>query len=262
MSPRAAKAFKILIRLAYVGALGLCFVLAAYAAFNLFVRSGVTPVPDLVGRGEMEAARILQDGGLVLRRAEGGGRFDPEIPAGAVMLQEPSPRTLVKRGSPVQVVLSLGPERLSVPDLGGRGLPAAQVTLAAAGLTLGRTLQVFTHEAGGSVVEQAPAPGTQVAPMTDVDLLLSRGDTSETYLMPDLVYRDYDRVKLFLQSRGFRFGSVKFERYEGAQSGIILRQFPLAGHPLTPRDAISLVVAAPAEASDESPSSEPPPNPS
>lgn len=247
MSPFASLTLKILLRLAYVLALGLVFVASGYAAFTLFVRSGVTATPDLSGKTEAEAARILNDQGLVLRRAEGGGRFDPEIPAGAVVQQEPTPRTLVKRGSPVEVVLSLGPERLTVPDLTGRGLPAAQVTLGAAGLTLGRTLQVYSPGERGTVVEQAPSPGASVAPMAGVDLLLSRGDGARAFLMPDLVYRDYERVKLFFHNRGFRFGSIKFERYEGARSGIILRQFPLAGHPVTPTDAISLVVAAPAE---------------
>lgn len=238
---------RILVRLVYTGALLLCFGLAGYVSFKLFVRSGVTPAPDLVGKSEAQAARMLADQGLVLRRAEGGGRFDPDIPAGAVVIQEPAPRTLVKRGSPVEVVLSLGPERLTVPELTDKGLPAAQVTLAAASLTLGRTLRIYSDRDTGLVVEQAPAPGTFAAPMESVDLLLSRGSSSATFVMPDLVYRDYDRVRLFFENRGFRFGSVKFERYEGARPGIILRQFPLAGHPVTRRDAISLVVAAPPE---------------
>jgi beta-lactam-binding protein with PASTA domain len=245
---------RVLVRLVYAGALVTCFGVAGYASFKLFVRSGVTTAPDLVGKTEAEAARVLADQGLVLRRAEGGGRFDPEIPAGAVLVQEPAARTLVKRGSPVEVVLSLGPERLTVPELAGRGLPAAQVTLAAAGLTLGRTLQIYSDRDRGTVVEQAPAPGSSVAPMASVDLLLSRGDTSATYLMPDLVYRDYDRVRTFFVDRGFRFGSVKFERYEGARPGIILRQFPLPGHPLTRRDAVSLVVAAPTDTDRQEPS--------
>lgn len=243
MPPLAIKLVKILLRLAYVGGLVACFGVAGYLSFNLFVRSGVTPAPELVGKAEADAARLLADQGLVLRRAEGGGRFNPEIPAGAVMLQQPAPHTLVKRGSPVEVVLSLGPERLTVPELIGKGLAAAQVTLAAAGLSMGRTLQVYSDRDRGTVVEQAPTPGTAVAPMASVDLLLSQGSARQTYLMPDLVYRDYDRVRLFFQDRGFRFGSVKFERYEGARPGIILRQFPVAGHPVTRRDAISLVVA-------------------
>ena len=34
------------------------------------------------------------------------------------------------------------------------------------------------------------------------------------------------------------------QRYEGVREGAILRQYPLAGHPLDRRETISLVVAA------------------
>jgi beta-lactam-binding protein with PASTA domain len=61
--------------------------------------------------------------------------------------------------------------------------------------------------------------------------------------MPDLVYRNYEDARRFFQQRGFRVGSVKFEVYAGIREGVILRQFPLAGHPLRRNDAISLVVS-------------------
>jgi beta-lactam-binding protein with PASTA domain len=61
--------------------------------------------------------------------------------------------------------------------------------------------------------------------------------------MPDLVYRDYESARPYFEQHGFRFGSVKYERYEGVSAGVILRQFPLPGHPFTKQDNISLVVA-------------------
>jgi len=251
--PLAAKAIRISLRLGYVVLLGMGFAFCAYASFKLFVRSGVTPVPDLDGLTEPAAAALLEDQGLDLRHGERGDRFDANAPPGTVIRQDPAPRTLVKRGSSVAVALSLGPERQSVPDLTGSALPAAQVALAAAGLDVGRALQVFSAREVGSVVQQFPPAGSSVPPHTRVDLLLSQGDDSKTFLMPDLVYRDYDGVRSFFLRRGFRFGSVKFEIYEGAQQGVILRQFPLAGHPLTRQDAISVVVAAAADAQSPAP---------
>ena len=50
--------------------------------------------------------------------------------------------------------------------------------------------------------------------------------------------------RAFLESRGFRLGNVKVEPYEGVPGGIVLRQFPLPGHPLRGHDAVSLVVSA------------------
>jgi len=244
MPPLAARALRVLGFLAYAGLAVIVFAVAGYLSFSAFVRSGTTPTPDLAGLTRQQAAEKLADSGLRLRIDEDAGRHDPEVPAGQVLEQDPGARTLVKRGSGVEAVLSQGPQRIAVPDLAGQSLQSAQIGLAAAGLTLGRTLAVFRPGAGaGVVVGQAPAPGAAVSPGAAVDAVLALAGSGPVYVMPDLVYRDYERVHGFFELRSFRLGSVKFEPYEGVAEGTVLRQFPLAGHPLTRRDAISLVVA-------------------
>lgn len=233
-----------LVFLAYAFLVALVFGLAAYTSFSLFVRSGATTVPDVVGLPRGDAAARLADQGLRLREAEGKGRYHEKIPAGRVVRQTPDPRTLVKRGSPVAVVMSLGPQRVEVPGLAEKPLPAAQAELSGSGLLVGRILGVFAFEqTTGTVLAQDPDPGASVAPSTPVNLLLALQVPGERYVMPDLVYRDYERVRPYFEDRGFRLGSVRFERYEGVAAGIVLRQYPLPGHPLTKSDPISLVVA-------------------
>jgi len=250
MSPALRKILRALGYLAYAGAALLLFVVTAYAAFSVFVRSGATPVPDVAGLTTEDARGRLVDSGLHLA-VEQSGRYDAEVASGHVLEQTPSPRTLVKRGSTVTALLSLGPQRLTVPDLTGRSFQAAQVALASNNLGLGRTLQVYSGEApAGTVVAQVPSAGSVVPPDGAVDLMLAQGGSAERYVMPDLVYRDYDRVRRFFDRAGLRLGRVTFELYEGVPAGTVLRQFPLAGHPLTPQDAIALVVAADAEQLD------------
>ncbi|MEM7480648.1 MAG: PASTA domain-containing protein [Acidobacteriota bacterium] len=246
MSPVAAKALKIFRRLAYFGALAGVFLLAAYLSFNAFVRSGATAAPDLVGLSRHEALERLSDQGLTPQFREDAARFDAQIAEDHVVEQTPRARTLVKRGSTVQMVMSLGPQQTAVPSLRGQSLQSAQVALATAGLTLGRSLRVY--EPGmepGTIVQQSPLAERVVAPGSEVDVLLSMGAPGERYIMPDLVYRNYRQVRPFFEARDFRLGGIKYEPYEGVEEGTILRQYPLAGHPLTRREAISLVVASP-----------------
>jgi beta-lactam-binding protein with PASTA domain len=238
-----ATLLKILGWMTYVALVLVVFVLAGYFSFSIFVRSGVTTVPELVNLSDTEVAARLLDHGLRMRRAAAADRYDEEVAAGHILKQSPGAGSLVKRGSSVEVTVSLGPELLEVPDLNGRALQAAQVTLNAAGLIVGRTGSVFSAGAlPGTVVAQDPPPGTRVGRAAPITLFLSQGSWSETYVMPDLVYRDLEEVRRFFERRGFRLGSVKFEPYEGIASGIVLRQFPLSGHPLRRRDVISLVV--------------------
>lgn len=229
---------------AYAALVAAVFLLAAYTSFSLFVRSGVTTVPDVRGLTRAEAGRVLTDQGLRVRAGEGAGRYDDEVPLGRVRGQTPTARTLVKRGSGVELELSLGPQRIEVPPLAGKGVPAAQVTLTALGLGVGRVLHAFEVRRGpGTVVAHHPATGVAARPQTPVDVVLALPTPAERFLMPDLVYRRYEDVAPFFRRQGFRFGSVKYERYEGVAAGTILRQFPLPGHPVTRRDSVSLVVA-------------------
>lgn len=238
---------------AYAAVVLVVFLLAAYLSFSGFVRSGVTAVPELSGLTDSEAAALLADQGLHLKETEGEEAYDEQVAVGHVLRQRPRAGGLVKRGSVVEIVLSHGPQRLAVPDLVGQAVQSAQVALAAVGLSTGRTLSVWSEQQGtGLVALQNPPAGSRVDRATPIDLFVSAGDTAETYVMPDLIYRGYDEVKAFFEHGGFRLGSVKFEAYEGISRGVVLRQFPLPGHPVRRQDSIALVVAAGATAGEGS----------
>jgi eukaryotic-like serine/threonine-protein kinase len=229
--------------LAYAALVVLAFGFAAYLSFSAFVRSGVIAVPSVVGLSRAEASNLLVERGLALKVAA-RGRYDDKVPVGRVLRQIPDARTFVKRGSRVQLVLSAGPQRVEVPDLAAKTFPAAQVTLSGKSLIVGTTLSAFVAgRETGTVVAQDPDPGTEVPPASQVDVLLAQPNPGERYIMPDLVYQQYERVRPFFEREKFRLGSVKYERYEGVAAGVILRQFPLPGHPLSHDDPVSLVVA-------------------
>jgi len=219
------------------------FGLVAYLAFSQFVRRGVTPAPDVLGMSEADASALLSDHGLRADLSDGDERYDEHVPAGHVLFQRPTAGTLVKRGSQVTLHLSRGPQQLQVPDVVGSAAQAAQVTLAAAGLTLGRTLTLYSEEGvTGEVIGQQPAAGTRAEHAAQVDLFLA-GGSSRTWVMPDLVYLNYENVRRFFEARGFRIGRVSYEVYPRAP-GTVLRQFPQAGHPLHEGDVIALTLVA------------------
>lgn len=230
---------------AYGGVVLALFLVSAYFAFNLFVRSGATRVPGIVGMSVDEATRALAEKDLKLVASDGNEIYSDQVPADHVARQDPGAGSLAKRGGSVHVVVSLGPQEVAVPDLTGRTVAVADVDLAGAGLNAAPTVEVYSSRGSlGQIVEQFPAAGKKVARSAEITLFVSRGDPADTYLMPDLVTRRYDVVRAFFKRHGFELGNVKFEPYEGVSAGTVLRQFPLAGHPLKHNDVISLVVAA------------------
>ncbi len=217
---------------------------SSYLALSNFVRSGVIAVPDLVGLDRSQAEADLATAGLALQRVE-DDRYDEAVPAGHVLRQDPPAGSAVKEGSGVVVYLSQGRELVETPDLSGQVLQTAQVSLTASGLQMGRSRSVFAETgAPGTVVRQDPPAGSPIDPSSHVDLMVSLSNPGATYVMPDLIDLPEEPVRDFFETGGFRLGRVKYEPYEGVPAGIILRQYPLPGHPLRQSDSIALVVAA------------------
>ena len=229
--------------LSYLGALGAVFALVAYVAFSLFVRGGVTAIPDLAGLSEEEAIALLADQGLRPIWSD-DSRFDERVAKGHVLMHDPQAGVYVKRNTEVLLTLSKGPRRIEVPDLTGQAVQAAQVSLAAAGLKIGRTFNIYSVGAGGLVADQTPKAGSRVEVDAEVDLFLNVDNPVEKFVMPDLVRRNYEEVRAFFAEQGIRIGRVRYETYDGVASGTVLRQFPLAGHPLRRSDVIALTVVA------------------
>jgi serine/threonine-protein kinase len=91
-----------------------------------------------------------------------------------------------------------------------------------------------------AVVAQDPPP-TSRAPR--VSLLLNRGEQAATYVMPDVIGMDGERVADALRGRGFRVAIVGSQPYPGVPAGTIVRQQPAGGFQVVPADAVSLEVS-------------------
>jgi beta-lactam-binding protein with PASTA domain len=61
--------------------------------------------------------------------------------------------------------------------------------------------------------------------------------------MPDLIDKQLEMVRPTLEARGLNVATVKYEAYPGIADGIIIRQYPLRGAPVSTRDPISVVVS-------------------
>jgi eukaryotic-like serine/threonine-protein kinase len=234
----------VLARVLYALLLASVLGLVSWVSFSRFVLGKSLEVPDLRGRAVEEASAQAAERGLHLVVDPAQAAYDDDVPIHQIRGQSPAPQTAVKAGQDVRVFLSLGPRIVRAPDLAGLSPRTAALALAKAGLAEGVVSSARLPGPPGTVA-QGIAPGTAVKPDGQVDLLVNRGAVETAWVMPDLIGRDFERVRLAFEVRGFKLGNVKAQSYEGAAAGTILRQFPLAGHPVTMRDSLSFVVASP-----------------
>jgi serine/threonine-protein kinase len=159
---------------------------ASGTAVNLVISTGLEefPIPDdLVGRSEGDVGFILGNLGLsVVFETE----FSSEILKGFVVRTEPTAGLTVKKGDPVTVFVSEGPEPVVIPSVIGMTETDARTVLEALVLEVrvaATTIEV-APEQDGLVVEQSPAADTEVEPGSTVTLTLGRAPTTTTTLAP------------------------------------------------------------------------------
>lgn len=206
------------------------------------VHSGTLTVPDLRGKTLDEARQTAHDRGLTVD-VDDQGVFSPQIPSGSVALQEPPPGFHVKGGAHLRVRLSLGSERVKVPGLRDESISNAARLLQDLGLEPGRQAQVAAQADADSVLASSPPGGTEVAPATTVDLLSNTTPRQPLWVAPSFLGHSLTQVRTFCRSHRFRLGQVHGTAYPGVPSGVVLRQYPAAGSPLSRSDIIALWVS-------------------
>ena len=201
-------------------------------------REGEVHVPDLVHLTVEQARKVLEPTGLPL--AQAGERFDPGVPRGQIVLQDPPPGTPVRAPRRVTVTVSLGEESSSVPALFGDTRRGAEMLLEHAGLRVGGITRAPSDAVGEGLVVATDPPAESVLPHgTPVALLLSSGLGEEAFVMPDLAGRDIGRARAQLEALGFKVLTPP----AGPGSGPVVSQDPPPGARLTRDMSITLQAA-------------------
>ncbi len=222
----------------------IAFGVSTYVSFTLFIRGRSVSTPNLLGKTVDQAKAICTDLGLTLRVDTDHRRAADKIKAGDIAWQNRTPgaTNLIKRGTEITVELSTGPLVLRVPNLDGQSPRVAMLLLGRQNLNLDNLTYA---DAGGKQVVAAEDPprDTVVNAQSKISLLVSTPTPPPGYVMPDLIDEPLDGVRSALERRGLTISTVKFEAYPGIADGIIIRQFPLRGAPVSARDPITVVVS-------------------
>jgi len=146
------------------------------ARVDLVISTGPadTTVPGVVGLSQSDAEAAIIAAGLTVGTVTSAN--SDTVATGDVISQSPAGGTDVALSTEVDLVVSLGPLLVSVPDVGGLTQSAAEAAIIAEGLTIGTVTSANSDAVpAGDVISQSPAPGTSVSANTTVDLIISLG---------------------------------------------------------------------------------------
>jgi len=221
-------------------ALGATFLLFFGVALRVALRAREVQVPPLVGKTVSDATQSLGALGLTLR-VDPTRRTDANVVANRIMQQDPPAGAAARSQRSIRVWLSAGPRTTTVPELIGQTERTARMRLQQVGVDLGSVTEFKSPDyAADAVVSQDPPPD---AKSPTVSLLLNRGEEATTYVMPDVIGMDGNRVSDALRERGFRVTITGSQPYPGVPPGTVVRQQPQGGFRVAASDAISLEVS-------------------
>jgi eukaryotic-like serine/threonine-protein kinase len=189
--------------------------ISALTAMRLAIHGREVTIPKVVGMSPLEAERAGSASGLqVIVERE---FYSADVPEGRIITQMPPPETKVRRGWSIRVARSLGPQRVSIPDVTGESERAAELNIRRRGLALGSVAQISfpadspfasSNFLPDQVVSQSPPANASGVSAPKINLLVSSGSEAAAYVMPNLTGQPLGSVTLALQDAGMRVGKV------------------------------------------------------
>ena len=139
------------------------------AKISIVVSKGKEPatIPDVTGQSEDEAKKTLEDAGL--KKGKISKDYSDSVAKGNVISSSPiAGASGYYKGDSVDLTISKGPEKVTIPDVTGKGQDEAKKILEEAGLKV----EVNKRLGGpfGTVRSTDPAPGSSVKPDSKVTI--------------------------------------------------------------------------------------------
>ncbi len=222
---------------ASVGLLGFSSTLNPIDA--LLGRGAVVSVPDLIEAPRPRAEADVVDAGLVAKVTEA---FSLSAPRGTVVEQDPTPGTRVREGTTVELVVSKGANRVTMPDAVGTAFRAVARPFEAAEIPVDVERVPSERVAAGIVMEQSPGPGIQVTGLDKVAFVVSSGAADRP--VPDVVGRSLDAASFELGQAGLTLGEVALADDPTVPVGAVVSADPSPGTDVAIETPVALVLSA------------------
>ena len=208
-------------------------------ALNVSMEEEQVSVPDVVGMKAEEASEAMTAKGLKVTFQK---KEDDSVKKGCVITQSLHGGKIAEKGTVVMLTISIGSDKVIMPDLIDLETEQAEATLKKAGFTN------ITKESGysayiekGHIFEQEPKTGACVSTDTKIVLHESLG-LNPSGNVPDVVGLDAEKAVGIMQKCGYEVSMVS-EKDEDHKAGTVINQSIAGGKEAKKGTNIKLTVS-------------------
>lgn len=260
VDPKMNKMMKILmVAVAVIVAFALIFLIGKAAGVfgknsgSQISLSSEIEVPNLVGQPQNVAQTMCEKKQLKME-VESEEASDKE--AGTVIEQKTKAGKKVKKNTVIKVVISSGPEKITIQSVEGMDEDAAKKALIKQGFTsknITVTSEYSSDVESGKATRTDPAQGTEVAADSKITLYISKGEKQpDKVSVPSIVGRYVSDAASTLAASNLSDGGASAEEYSDEyDEGMIIRQSPEAGTKVNEGTSVSYVVSKGSKPADQ-----------
>jgi len=216
-----------------------------YFIFPWYVSSPEVKVPVVKGLTEEKAFEKLED--INLEPVIGDTTYDVEFAKGTIIFQRPSAGEIVKEGRRIYLFISGGEPLVMVPNLKGKSIRDAKLSLERIGLKLGRIEEIPSDNPKDMIFDQEFAEGTKMKKGSLVGIYISVGEGEGSVEVPDLVGKSLSEAEKILMDNSLTIGKINYQRSFSLLPNTVLDQYPSKGNKVNPGDSVDLFVTKAAE---------------
>ncbi|WP_443043373.1 Stk1 family PASTA domain-containing Ser/Thr kinase [Streptomyces sp. GF20] len=205
-----------------------------------YINSGqFTRVPPLLAKTEDEARQRLTDAGLKVGGVDKA--YSDTADRGTVTKTDPGTGERVRGNGSVDLTVSLGPRKVTVPRVEGMALDKAKARLRDAGLEPGMVTRAFSDSvAKGEVVSTDPSAGTERRGGSAVALVVSKGAPVE---VPDVAGSSLQEATEALKEAGLKVSTADERVFSEHEKGAVAAQSPKPGTELAEGGEVELTLS-------------------
>ncbi len=198
-------------------------------------------MPTLVGMNYQQAEALLKEKNILIESLI--EQPSDTYGKGIVTYQSPNAGIMVKEGvKNAKIIVSTGKAEIDIPDVTNLSLDLAKEALENEGITLIRVVEEASDTTPiGYVIKTDPAARRSVSASKIIDIYVSTGPDTKTFVMPNLVGKTLDYAKEQAETLNFKITS-KFETSTKTEN-TVLSQSVDSGKSIEEGTEVTLTVA-------------------
>nr|BFD83809.1 Stk1 family PASTA domain-containing Ser/Thr kinase [Streptomyces sp. Xyl84] len=198
--------------------------------------SDTVATPNFVGQTKQDAQNSADNVSLKTAFTE---KECEDQPKGRVCSQDPAPKSDIKKGETVNLVLSTGAPKVLVPDVTGLSFDTAQSQLTDKGLKVEKQEQE-SDRPENVVISQDPSGDKEVQKGSTITLTVAKAVAKAT--VPQVVGRSCDDAKQQMQANNLDGDCVEVDNSDPNQAGKVINTVPGPGQQVDKGSKVTIQV--------------------